>query len=125
VPFLAMRRFIKKTARLVHRCTGQLATVGLANAAGLPLVRDTGLDFYQVHWYDRWESVAPLQRPVAELDLDRPLLLGEFPTRNSSRSPEAIVAAAKSSGYSGALGWSVLGTDRSSGIELDSEQQPG
>jgi hypothetical protein len=125
VPFLTMRRFIKRTARLVHRCTGQLATVGLANADGLPLVRDTGLDFYQVHWYDRWQSVAPLERPVAELDLDRPLLLGEFPTKNSARSPQAIVAAARSSGYCGALGWSVLGTDRSSGIDLDSEMPPG
>jgi hypothetical protein len=125
VPFLTMRRFIRKTVRLVHRCTGQLATVGLANAAGLPLVRDVGLDFYQVHWYDRWESLAPLERPVPDLDLDRPLLLGEFPTRNSSRSPDSIVAAARSSGYCGALGWSVLGSDRSSGIDLESEMPPG
>jgi hypothetical protein len=122
VSFLAMRRFIKMTARLIHRHTGQLATVGLANAAGLPLVRFTGLDFYQVHWYDRWEDVAPLARPVSELGLDRPLLLGEFPTRNSTRSPETIVAASKKSGYCGALAWSVLGSDRSSGIDLDSEK---
>jgi hypothetical protein len=125
VPFLTMRRFIRKTVRLVHRYTCQLATVGLGNAAGLPLVREIGLDFYQVHWYDRWESLAPLERPVSELGLDRPLLLGEFPTRNSSRSPDSIVAAARSSGYCGALGWSVLGSDRASGIDLDSEKPAG
>jgi hypothetical protein len=117
-----MRRFIEKTARLVHRHTSQLATVGLANAAGLPLARDTSLDFYQVHWYDRWDATAPLDKPVSEWKLDRPLLLGEFPTKNSARTPEAIIAAAEKSGYCGALGWSVLGTDRSSGINLESEE---
>ncbi|MCX6553716.1 MAG: hypothetical protein NTZ12_01680 [Candidatus Aminicenantes bacterium] len=119
--FLTMRRFIKKTARLVHRHTRQLATVGLGNAAGLPLAMDTGLDFYQVHWYDRWNSVAPLDKPVPEWNLDRPLLLGEFPTRNSSRQPEAIIEASKKSGYCGALAWSIMGSDPSSGIGLDSE----
>jgi hypothetical protein len=122
VSFMAMRRFIKKTARLVHSHTGQLVTVGLGNAAGLPLVRDTGLDFYQVHWYDRWDTVAPLERPVPEWNLDRPLLLGEFPTRNSARPQQAIVEASKKSGYCGALAWSVLGIDRSSGIDLDNKE---
>jgi hypothetical protein len=111
-----MRRFIRRTARMVHRYTGQLATVGLANAAGLPLARECGLDFYQVHWYDRWDAKAPLDRPVPLWDLDRPLLLGEFPTRNSSRRPDEIVAAAERGGYCGALSWSVLGSDRASGI---------
>jgi hypothetical protein len=125
IAFLTMRRFIKKTAHLVHRYTRHLATVGLGNAAGLPLVRYTGLDFYQVHWYDRWNAVAPLERPVQEWSLDRPLLLGEFPTKNSARLPETIVEASKKSGYCGALAWSVLGTDRASGIDLDNEETLG
>ena len=116
VSFLAMRRFIRRTARLVHRHTGHLATVGLGNAAGLPLVLGCGLDFYQVHWYDRWEEVAPLARPVQELDLDLPLLLGEFPARNSGLTPEAIMAAASESGYCGALRWSILARDEFSDI---------
>jgi len=117
VSFLAMRRFLRRVARLVHRHTVHMATVGLGNASGLPLVRGCGLDLYQVHWYDRWESVAPLERPVRELDIDRPLLLGEFPTRNSARSPEAIVATSRTSGYCGAMAWSLLGTDDFSGIK--------
>jgi len=125
VAFLTMRRFIKKTVRLVHRCTRQLATVGLGNAAGLPLVRGCGLDFYQVHWYDRWEVVCPLDRPVAALGLDRPLLLGEFPTKNSSRPASEIIALSRKSGYCGALAWSWLGSDRSSGIVPDSETALG
>ncbi len=117
VSFPAMRRFIRRVARLVHLHTKHLATVGLGNTSGLPLVQGCGLDFYQVHWYDRWESIAPLERPVAELDLDRPLLLGEFPTKNSSRLPEAIVAASRSGGYCGALAWSLLADDEFSGMK--------
>jgi hypothetical protein len=116
VSFPAMRRFIKRAARLVHRHTGHLATVGLGNASGLPLVSGCGLDVYQVHWYDRWQEEAPLERPVAEMGLDRPLLLGEFPTRNSSRSPGMIVAASRNSGYCGAIAWSLLAEDEFSGI---------
>jgi transglutaminase-like putative cysteine protease len=36
-----------------------------------------------------------------------------------------IVLAAKKSGYCGALAWSLLATDRSSGIELDNEATRG
>ena len=124
VSFFAMRRFTKKTARLIHRYTDHLATVGLGSASGLPLVRDCGLDFYQVHWYDRWQDAAPLERPVTDLELDRPLLLGEFPTRNSKRSAPEIVSAAKKSGYCGALAWSLLGTDRSSGMDPGKRTAP-
>ena len=117
ISFTTMRRFIKRVARLVHRRTGHLATVGLANATTLPLTQGCGLDFYQVHWYERWQKVAPLERPVAEFRLDRPLLLGEFPTKGSSRSRESIVAAARNSGYCGALAWSWLARDEFSGID--------
>jgi hypothetical protein len=120
VSFPAMRRFIRRSARLVHRHTGHLATVGLGNASGLPLAQNCGLDFYQVHWYDRWQEAAPLERPVTELGLDRPLLLGEFPTRNSSRSPQAIVAVSRESGYCGAFAWSLLADDEFSGMRNES-----
>lgn len=123
VPHRKMRRFVRRVARLVHRHTGQLVTVGLGNASGLPLVRGCGLDFYQVHWYDRWQGVAPLERPVAELELDRPLLLGEFPTRNASLPPRAIIDLARTSGYCGAMAWSWLAGDDFSGMkEVDSSQ---
>lgn len=119
VPFLKMRRFIKRVARLVHRHTGQLVTVGLGNAAGIPLVRGCGLDFYQAHWYDRWQSVAPLERPVGQWDIDRPLLLGEYPTRSSSLTRQAIVDAARENGYCGVLAWSWLAEDEFSGMRQE------
>jgi hypothetical protein len=117
VPYLRMRRFIKRAARLVHRHTGHLATVGLANAAGLPLVRGCGLDLYQVHWYERWQDAAPLERPIRELDADRPVLLGEYPTRGASRPPQAIRETARHAGYCGALAWSWNGQDEFSGMK--------
>ena len=117
VPFLKMRRFVRRTARLVHRHTVHLATAGLGNAAGLPLVRGCGLDLYQVHWYERWQDVAPLERPVHELEADRPVLLGEYPTRGASRPPQAIQETARAAGYCGALAWSWLAQDEFSGMK--------
>jgi len=111
-----LRRFIKKTTRLIHRHTDHMVTVGLGNASGLHLVQGCGLDFFQVHWYDQWEKEAPLTKPLSELNLDRPVLLGEFPTKNSARLPDEIIAASRSSGYCGALGWSLLANDHFSDL---------
>ncbi len=119
VPFLKMRRFVRRVARLVHRHTAHLATVGLGNAAGLPLVRGCGLDLYQVHWYERWQEAAPLERPIHELEADRPVLLGEYPTRGSSRPPQAIVEAARNAGFCGALAWSWNALDEFSGMKQE------
>ena len=70
-----------------------------------------GLDLYQAHWYDSVEATAPLAAPVADLALDRPLVLGEYPTKGSQRSPSAIVATARQAGWAAALAWSVLAQD--------------
>jgi hypothetical protein len=113
-----MRRFLARTSHLVQRLTDQQATVGLASARGLPLVRGIGLDLFQVHWYDRFDADSPLDAPVRRLGLDRPLLLGEFPTRGSARSRADIVETARRNGYCGALAWSVLAVDSVSGIQL-------
>jgi hypothetical protein len=107
----AMRSFIADVVGLVHRHSDRPASVGLASAAGLPLVRGLGLDLYQVHWYDSVEGRAPLDAPVAGLGLDAPLLLGEYPTRGSAREPGDILATARSRGYCGALAWSLLAED--------------
>jgi hypothetical protein len=109
-----MRAFIGQVVKRIHSRTIHQATVGLASAKGLPLVRDLGLDLYQIHWYDQLEADSPLDRPVSALDLDRPVLLGEFPTRGSARSAASILEAAQASGYAGALAWSVRASDAAS-----------
>jgi len=107
-----MRALIGDVVKRVHHTTVQAATVGSAGARGLALVRGLDLDFYQLHWYDTIEAEIPLGQPVAALDLDRPVLLGEFPTRGSARAPSEILQTALRSGYAGALAWSALAEDR-------------
>jgi hypothetical protein len=114
VPRPAMRAFIRDVVDVIHRHGSQAATAGSASARSLRLVEGLGLDVYQIHWYDRVARHAPLDRPVASLGLDRPVILGEFPTRGSLRSPEEIVRSAREAGYAGALAWSALTGDEAS-----------
>ncbi len=107
-----MRAFIGETVALLHATTGQAATVGCAGGRSLRLVEGLGLDFYQVHWYDAATTRFSLERPVGARGLDRPCVLGEFPTRGSRLDAAAIVAKARRSGYAGAWAWSVLADDR-------------
>jgi hypothetical protein len=109
-----MQAFIGAVVERIHACTPHPATVGLASARGLPLVRDLGLDLYQIHWYDAHDQDSPLDQPVETLALDRPVLLGEFPTRGSARSVTSILSTARSMGYAGAMAWSALASDAAS-----------
>ena len=113
-PRAAMRAFVRDIVELIHLRTSHAATVGSASTRTLPLVEGLGLDLYQVHWYDRLARKAPLDRRVRDLGLDRPLILGEFPTRGSRWSPAAIVETARQAGYAGALAWSALADDEAS-----------
>lgn len=106
-----MRAFIGDTCALIRERTRQAATVGSASTRWLSLVEGLGLDVYQAHWYDQVDPRAPFDRAVDALSLDRPILLGEFPTRGSSRPPADILTAAARNGYAGALGWSMLSGD--------------
>jgi hypothetical protein len=106
-----MREFMRDAAALVHRHTGQAVTVGSASAQWLEAWRNVGLDFYQVHWYEHLERRAPLARPVRDLKLDRPVMLGEFPSRLASLELRRILETARAAGYSGAFVWSVLAND--------------
>lgn len=112
-----MRGYVGDCARLAHRCVQQPVTVGLASARWLDFARDLDLDFYQVHWYDKLEAGAPLGTRVPAYVMDRPVMLGEFPTRGSGRSAGNILATAREAGYSGALLWSMLATDDVTGFD--------
>jgi hypothetical protein len=90
----------------------QPLTVGLASARALMLVMGLGLDASQVHWYDNHDPIDALAQPVASRGLDRPLILGEFPTRGASVGPGRILELAEAAGYSSALAWSLLATDK-------------
>ena len=59
----AMRAFIGQVAARVHQAADQPVTVGSACARWLHLVTGLGLDFYQPHWYDRFEPDCPWPPP--------------------------------------------------------------
>jgi hypothetical protein len=107
----ALRAFLGELLACAQARVSQPVTVGLASTRGLPLVQGLGLDFYQVHWYDSVGRSRAPHRPVDRLRLDRPLLLGEFPSRASACTTSELLEAARRSGYAGALAWSVLADD--------------
>ncbi len=113
----AAREFLSAAARRLHESSPFPVTVGLASAAGFPLVVDADLDLYQVHWYDGHELRHPLSTPVSHFELDRPVLLGEYPTSGSRRTAAEIVDTAKRAGYAGAFAWSALAADAASGLQ--------
>jgi hypothetical protein len=106
--------FLERCVTLVHSCTRQQATVGSAGARWRDRYRDLDLDFYQVHWYDKLRRQPSLDTPVAAMSFDRPVVLGEFPTRGSGRSPQEIVTTARRAGYAGAFAWSLSAGDECS-----------
>lgn len=105
-----LRSFVSDVANLAHALGAQPVTVGSARARWLPLVAGTGLDFYQLHWYDQLEGDAPLTA-VTDLALDRPVIVGEFPSAGSRHTPAGLVDMARRAGYGGALVWSLLADD--------------
>jgi sugar phosphate isomerase/epimerase len=110
LPRHVVARWLGEMAQRVRWSAAQPVTVGLATARGLPLVDALGLDLVQVHWYDRHERRAPLSRCPAPRQRC-PVVLGEFPSAGSLRSPAEIIATARAAGYAGAWGWSLLAAD--------------
>jgi cellulase (glycosyl hydrolase family 5) len=109
IGFVALQDFLREAFGCMRASANQPVTVGCAGIDGLDLVRPIGLDFYQVHWYEKfgWPALA---RPVRALDLnDRSVVLGEFPGRSPFVAD--ILETAKRAGYAGALAWSVLTDD--------------
>jgi hypothetical protein len=109
ISFETLQDFLRETVAAARASARQPVTIGCAGIDGLDLVRPLGLDFYQVHWYEKFGRPA-LERPVRELDLDdRPIVLGEFSGRIEPVAD--VLDRAKRAGYAGALVWSVLAED--------------
>jgi hypothetical protein len=107
-----MRTYLGELAALFHERAPQPLSVGLASARWLSLVEGLPLDLVQVHWYEKLDSLAALARPVAPASPGGAApMLGEFPTRGASVSPERVLDIAREAGYSAALAWSQLATD--------------
>ncbi|MBN1510348.1 MAG: cellulase family glycosylhydrolase [Sedimentisphaerales bacterium] len=112
----AMQTFVEEVVNCIHAHSSQHATLGSASRQWLSYWKDSKLDFYQFHYYDNRESQAPLDYPCANLKLDRPCIVGEFPTRNTKRTMTQYLDTIWKNGYAGALAWSYRGTDDASGF---------
>ena len=111
-----LRTFLADSVDLIHGTTCHPVTIGSAGMRWRDRYTGIGLDFYQVHWYDGLKRQPPLETPLDQLGFDRPVLLGEFPTKGSRRHPDEIVETARAAGYSGAFYWSVLANDECSAL---------
>jgi hypothetical protein len=111
VPVDAMQAFVRDAAVLIHRHTNQAATLGSAWARWSRAWVGLGLDVYQTHWYPRFERRTPLARPVSALELDRPVVLGEFPSRVAAPELRRLIDTAREAGYAEAYIWSVMAED--------------
>lgn len=108
----AVHGLLDEAVQCLRQFAEQPVTVGCAGTTLLDLVLPLDLDFYQVHWYERF-GWAALERPVSDLGLGgRPVILGEFP----GRSPfvAEVLDTAKRAGYGGAFVWSLLAEDEQS-----------
>jgi len=110
----ALQQFLHEAVQCLRASARQPVTVGCAGTWHLHLVKPLGLDFYQVHWYERFGWSA-LERPVAELGLDRPVILGEFSGVSSRWGIADVLDTARRAGYQGAFVWSLLSEDEHSG----------
>jgi hypothetical protein len=110
----SIRAFIRDVVECIHTRSPHQVTVGSASRQYVSLWRECGLDFYQIHYYDWMEPDFPLADPVVNLGLDKPCIVGEFPTKNTSRTISQYLDTISQSGYAGALAWSYRGEDESS-----------
>lgn len=110
----AMQSFVNDVVSYIHTYSSQHATVGSASRRWLHYWTSSKLDFYQYHYYDKMEERHPLDYQYAKLNLDKPCIIGEFPTKNTKRTMREYLDTIWENGYAGALAWSYRATDKAS-----------
>lgn len=128
-------RITNRIAGFVHRNSKKMASTGLASfqycgeyskakliAAGGD--QDGYLDFYMAHYYPEWQdaSICPFSHPASFWNMDRPILIGEYPAKSWSTSDMGkdskqplktsmtindTYTWAYDNGYAGGMSWSM------------------
>ncbi len=108
VTSVQMKDFVEACALVIHEvCPSQSVTVGSARLKWLREWQNRNMDIYQFHWYDPFASEEPLPWPPAcTLGLDKPVFIGEVPTKDTVHPPGDFLDAACQGGYEGLLYWS-------------------
>jgi hypothetical protein len=112
LPEAVLHDFIKELTDTIHHHSHALATVESNRFSNMQQWQKTGIDYYSFSWYDWLEPYEPLRTPASSADLDRPVVLGEYPAGGSDyyTIPQVLDSMA-SLGYAGAFGWSYWAGD--------------
>jgi hypothetical protein len=112
LPDSVIQEFVKSVAGAIHQHTPSLATVESNRFSNMRNWQGLGLDYYSFSWYDWLEPYEPLTTPASSANLDRPIVIGEYPAGGSAyyQLPQ-ILDTAYSLGYAGAFGWSYWSGD--------------
>ncbi|HZS02028.1 MAG TPA: glycoside hydrolase family 2 TIM barrel-domain containing protein [Chloroflexota bacterium] len=110
IPLDQLRDFIRAHVQSVHTYTSQAVTL---DGGGLPWLdrwTDLGLDLYLVHWYpwiDRsyGAQYSPYRRTADSFNVDKPIVLAEFPLKGTPHSVQQSLDTFYANGYAGALAW--------------------
>lgn len=128
-------RITNRIAGFVHRNSKKMASTGIAGAQYVSEYSDAKLkaagkdedgylDFYMVHYYPEWagSELSPFHNPASFWNMDRPVLIGEFPAKSWSSSTtgpssgqplkttktiEDAFKYAFENGYAGAMSWAM------------------
>ncbi len=112
LPLRVIRDFVGELVQAVHQNTRALATVESNRFSNMHVWQGLDLDYYSYSWYDWLEPYEPLATPAAAAQLDRPIILGEYPAGGSDQySLPEVLDLAYRSGYAGAFAWSYWGGD--------------
>jgi mannan endo-1,4-beta-mannosidase len=110
----AMQTFVNAVVESIHTYSTQYATVGSASRQWLRYWTDSKLDFYQYHYYDWMEDQYPIDYSYTDLKLDKPCIVGEFPTKGTKFTLTQFLDTIWKDSYAGALTWSYRGGDDAS-----------
>ncbi|MBJ7600170.1 hypothetical protein [Candidatus Nephthysia bennettiae] len=106
--------FVRQVAGAVHGKTHSYVTVGGAASRWAAQWKGLGLDYYSVHFYDwmhPWPDVDVYDSGCSALNLDRPVVIGEYPPGSSVASFRQYLDNWLAGGCSGAWAWSFKGVD--------------
>lgn len=121
LPFAALAAAVTRFSQVVHAYTPALVTIGGARADNLWAwdADALGLDLLELHAYPdslHPGDVDPFRTPVADLDVGRRVLVGEF---RSTAPLDDSLERTLAGGYAGAWPWSFSGTDRYGHLPID------
>jgi len=112
LPLGVLRDFVGELTQAIHQHSHALATVESNRFSNMQNWQQLGLDYYSFSWYDWLQPYEPLATAASTANLDRPVVIGEYPAGGSAYySLPQVLDTAYSLGYAGAFGWSYWSGD--------------